>query len=248
MSKMIVAIDGPAGAGKSSVAKEVGKKLGLTYIDTGAMYRALTYKALENNIDISDGNKLEKLLNESEIELVPNFEKNILNIILDKNDITDKIRTPEISQAVSEIATHKKVREIMVYKQRYIAEIRKKVIMDGRDIGTVVFPEADVKIFLTASVIERAKRRAMELESTGINVDMDSLIKDIKNRDKKDSEREVAPLRPADDAIIVDTTELNYEEVILKIADIIEKVSKIKEKENNMFFSNKSNDLLMNLI
>ncbi|MFN8672718.1 MAG: (d)CMP kinase [Candidatus Sericytochromatia bacterium] len=245
---MIVAIDGPAGAGKSSVAKEVGKKLGLTYIDTGAMYRALTYKALENNIDISDGNKLEKLLNESEIELVPNFEKNILNIILDKNDITDKIRTPEISQAVSEIATHKKVREIMVYKQRYIAEIRKKVIMDGRDIGTVVFPEADVKIFLTASVIERAKRRAMELESTGINVDMDSLIKDIKNRDKKDSEREVAPLRPADDAIIVDTTELNYEEVILKIADIIEKVSKIKEKENNMFFSNKSNDLLMNLI
>ena len=178
VNEMIVSIDGPAGAGKSSISKEVAKKLKLTYIDTGAMYRALTYKAIENNIDIFDEKKLEKTLLESEIELVSDFEEDILKIYLDKKEITNEIRTPAVSQAVSEVSTHKKIREIMVQKQRDIANSRGNVILDGRDIGTVVFPFADVKIFLTASVNERAKRRLMELEEKGLEINLDELIKE----------------------------------------------------------------------
>ncbi|MEK7432364.1 MAG: (d)CMP kinase [Cyanobacteriota bacterium] len=235
VNEMIVSIDGPAGAGKSSISKEVAKKLKLTYIDTGAMYRALTYKAIENNIDIFDEKKLEKTLLESEIELVSDFEEDILKIYLDKKEITNEIRTPAVSQAVSEVSTHKKIREIMVQKQRDIANSRGNVILDGRDIGTVVFPFADVKIFLTASVNERAKRRLMELEEKGLEINLDELIKEMKKRDRQDTEREFSPLKPADDAIIVDTTDLKYDEVKDKIVDIIDKISKIKEIEGDNF-------------
>ncbi len=235
VNEMIVSIDGPAGAGKSSISKEVAKKLKLTYIDTGAMYRALTYKAIENNIDIFDEKKLEKTLLDSEIELVSDFEEDILKIFLDKKEITNEIRTPAVSQAVSEVSTHKKIREIMVQKQRDIANSRGNVILDGRDIGTVVFPFADVKIFLTASVNERAKRRLMELEEKGLEINLDELIKEMKKRDRQDTEREFSPLKPADDAIIVDTTDLKYDEVKDKIVDIIDKISKIKEIEGDNF-------------
>lgn len=230
---MIVAIDGPAGAGKSSVAKKVAKELALTYIDTGAMYRALTVKAIEQGISIKDEDSLEKLLLDSEIDLMPDTENDNLKVFIDKKDVTQQIRDPEISNAVSQLSTHKKVRALMVEKQRQIAYLRNNVIMDGRDIGTVVFPKADVKIFLTASVNERATRRLKELIEKGHQTDLETLIKEIKKRDKLDTERTNSPLRPADDAIIVDTTDFTYQEVIDKLVDISTKIAKIKEAEKD---------------
>lgn len=230
---MIVAIDGPAGAGKSSVAKKVAKELALTYIDTGAMYRALTVKAIEQGISIKDEDSLEKLLLNSEIDLIPDTENDNLKVFIDKKDVTQQIRDPEISNAVSQLSTHKKVRSLMVEKQRQIAYLRNNVIMDGRDIGTVVFPKADVKIFLTASVTERANRRLKELIEKGHQTDLETLIKEIKKRDKLDTERTNSPLRPADDAIIVDTTDFTYQEVIDKLVDISTKIAKIKEAEKD---------------
>ncbi|MBC7476191.1 MAG: (d)CMP kinase [Candidatus Sericytochromatia bacterium] len=218
---MIIAIDGPAGAGKSSVAKDVAKKLNYTYIDTGAMYRALTWKAIKSNINISDGSQLEKLLKESKIELIPNNEENILKIYLDNNDITEQIRDPLVSNAVSEVSAHKSIRDIMVIKQRNIAQNKNGVVMDGRDIGTVVFPNAEIKIFLTASVEERAKRRFIEQESKGISTDINRLILEISKRDDYDSNRIIAPLKPAHDSIILDTTSLDYGQVVNKFIQIV---------------------------
>ena len=232
---MIIAIDGPAGAGKSSVAKKVAKELALIYIDTGAMYRALTLKAIEQGISIKDEDKLEKLLLNSEIDLMPDSENDNLKVFIDKKEVTQEIRDPEISNAVSLLSTHKKVRALMVEKQRQIAYLKNNVIMDGRDIGTVVFPNADVKIFLTASVNERANRRLKELIEKGHQTDLETLIKEIKKRDKLDTERTNSPLRPADDAIIVDTTDFTYQEVIDKLLDISNKISKIKETEKDNF-------------
>ncbi len=216
---MIVAIDGPAGAGKSSVAKEVAKRLGLTYIDTGAMYRALTWKAINNQIDINNEDKLESLLKSSKIELQSSPDG--LKILIDDLDVTREIREPEINNSVSLVSSHKEIRDLMVIKQRNIANLKKGVVMDGRDIGTVVFPNADIKLFLTASVEERAKRRFKEQIEKGIATDMDQLIKDISLRDDTDRNRPVAPLKPADDAIIIDTTKLSYEEVIKKLLSLV---------------------------
>jgi cytidylate kinase len=220
---MIVAIDGPAGAGKSSVAKEIAKRLGLTYIDTGAMYRALTWKAIKNNIDINDEKELESLLQHSEIELIPAPEENILKVFIDGQDVTQEIREPVINNSVSLVSSHRSIRNNMVDKQRKISDLRKGVVMDGRDIGTVVFPNADFKIFLIASVEERAKRRFKEQMAKGIISDLDGLIKDISMRDQFDTNREVGPLKPAEDSIIVDTTHLDYNQVIEKLIGITSK-------------------------
>lgn len=220
---MIVAIDGPAGAGKSSVAKEFASKLNMLYIDTGAMYRALTWKALENNVDISDNKSMELLLKDSKIDLVPSKEENILKVFMDKQDITLAIREPHISKNVSQVSSHKGVRDIMTVKQRNLAENKNGVVMDGRDIGTVVFPNADIKIFLTASVEERAKRRLKEQLNKGIESNLDELIQEISKRDEQDINREIAPLRAAEDSIEVDTTNLTYEQVLIKLIDIANK-------------------------
>jgi cytidylate kinase len=192
---MIIAIDGPAGAGKSSVAKEFAKRSGYIYIDTGAMYRALTWKALENDKDVKNSYEMKELLNKSTINLVHSNEEMILKIFIDDIDITTQIREPRVSNNVSLVAEHREVREIMVDKQRVIGHSKNGVVMDGRDIGTVVFPDADVKIFFTASVEERARRRFKEQIEKGITTNIDDLIKEISLRDKTDMNRAVAPLK-----------------------------------------------------
>lgn len=218
MRKIIIAIDGPAGSGKSTTARLVAQKLGYIYIDTGAMYRALTLKVLESNVDPSDEDSIVKLAENTKIELV--YENGNLKVILDDRDVTDKIRSPEVTSLVSIVSAHPKVRDIMVKKQRELGKDG-GVVIDGRDIGTVVFPNADLKIFMTADVKERAKRRQKELLSQGFKIEIEKLIKEIEERDKIDSNREISPLKKADDAIEIDTTNLTIEEqveIVLKKA------------------------------
>ena len=208
MNKLIrVAIDGPSGAGKSTIAKAVGKQLNLDYIDTGAMYRAVAYKMVSNNVSLSEKEKLEELLGDTEID----FSNG--NIILDGEVINDKIRTPEISKMASDCSALVQVREKLVALQRKMGET-KNVIMDGRDIGTNVLADAEYKFFMTASPEERAKRRYIELNEKGENVSFEQVLKDIKERDHNDSTRELNPLRKAEDALELDTTEMSIEEVI----------------------------------
>ena len=209
MSTVKIAIDGPAGAGKSTIAKIVAKELGFIYIDTGAMYRAVALKAIRNNIDTkSQINEVCSLLDDLNIDIRHDKEGQL--VFLDNEDVTDKIRTSEVSVGASNVACIPEVRMKLVELQRKLAE-KHNVIMDGRDIGTYVLPDADVKIFLTASVEERAKGRYDEMILKGYKCTFEEVKKDIEYRDQNDSSRAFAPLRPADDAIIIDTTgnELN---------------------------------------
>ncbi|MCI6188969.1 MAG: (d)CMP kinase [Clostridium sp.] len=214
-----VAIDGPAGAGKSTIAKLVSKEFNLMYINTGAMYRAVALKAKENNLAPSDIEKLCSLIETMKME----FKED--DLILNGENVQDKITVPEISSIVSEYAKIKEVREKLVKLQR---EMSKKfnVIMDGRDIGTVVLKEAPFKFFLTATAEERAHRRFLELKGRDIPCDYDKILSDIIERDYKDSHRETDPLRKADDAIEIDTTGLNIKEVTEKINSYIRNVIK----------------------
>lgn len=213
-----VAIDGPAGAGKSSIAKIIAKHLNFIYVDTGALYRAVGLYALKNNISPSDSNAIINNLNKIKLELT--FKNNEQIVIMNNEDISLQIRTPETSMASSKVSAIPEVREFLFNLQRDIAK-NSNIIMDGRDIGTVVLPKASVKIFLTASDKQRALRRLKELKQNGIKSDFDSVLKDIRERDYNDSNRNIAPLKIADDAIIVDTTELNLEQSINKIETII---------------------------
>lgn len=215
-----IAIDGPAAAGKSTIAKITAKKMGYTYIDTGAMYRALTHKALERDIDINDGEALEKLLQGTEIMLAPLGEDG-QSVIVDGEDVSEAIRSQEVTGAVSAVAVHNAVRELMVEKQRVLGEVT-GVVMDGRDIGTHVLPNAELKIFMTASVEERAKRRYEENMRRGITSSLDDLKAEISERDRADSEREVSPLRQAEDAVLIDTTAMSIEEVAKEISRLAE--------------------------
>jgi len=212
---MIIAIDGPAGSGKSSVAKEIAKIFKFTHLDTGAMYRALTLKALRNNINLEDEKSLEKLLLESDIKLIDN------NVYIDNNDVTLDIRDPIVTKNVSLVSSYKSIRDLMVKKQRELAN-NNNYVLDGRDIGTVVFPNAPIKIYLNASPEERARRRYKEEIEKGIRTDYKQLLNDIKLRDTLDSTREIAPLKPADDSIQIDTTNLSYYEVVENVKKIIE--------------------------
>ncbi|HET7656722.1 MAG TPA: (d)CMP kinase [Bacillales bacterium] len=214
-----IAIDGPAAAGKSTVARKVAGKLTYVYIDTGAMYRALTLKVLNSGIDPEDGLKIKELLEITKIELVPNGETQI--VMLDDSDVSALIRTEEISNKVSFVARHQEVRDEMVKRQRMFAE-NGGVVMDGRDIGTHVLPNAEVKIFLSASVETRAMRRYKENLQKGLPADLDKMKADIALRDKRDSEREAAPLKKAKDAVEIDTTELNIDQVVDAIMGIVE--------------------------
>lgn len=220
MSKKIsIAIDGPAGAGKSTIARKLAQLLNYIYIDTGAMYRAITLKALRMKIDLLDENKLEEVAKQTEIGfnayLTPNGQYEN-RVIMDEEDVTEEIRTPLISQSVSLTAKVAGVREQMVKLQRKMAELG-GTVMDGRDIGTVVLPQAGLKIFLTASIEERANRRYKELIQKGYQVDLPALREEIALRDRIDSEREVSPLKQATDALPLDTTNLTIEEVVEKI-------------------------------
>ncbi|MBO0586598.1 (d)CMP kinase [Sporosarcina sp. E16_8] len=219
-----IAIDGPAAAGKSTIAKITAEKLGYTYIDTGAMYRALTHKALVRNINTNDGKELEKLLVETEIVLRPSI--NGQAVIVDGKDVTEDIRSQLVTASVSSVATHMGVRQLMVDKQRQLA-IGAGVVMDGRDIGTAVLPDAELKIFMTASVEERAMRRHIENEKRGFTTSLEQLKAEIAERDRADSEREVSPLRQADDAVLIDTTSMS-------ITDVAEKIIELAEKRMNL--------------
>ena len=211
--KKIIAIDGPAGAGKSTVSKIVANKLGYTYIDTGAMYRAVGLKVFESNKNFS-----EKLLADITDKISIELDESA-RVFVDGAEVTKKIRTPEISKLASDVSKFGFVRKKLTELQRKMAE-HGKVIMDGRDIGTQVLPNADLKIFLTASLSERARRRFLELQAKGQQVELAEIEKEISLRDKQDTEREIAPLKKADDAILLDTTNLSVEEVAEKILEL----------------------------
>ncbi len=217
--KFIVAIDGPAGSGKSTVAKNIAKKLRLLYIDTGAMYRAITLKALKDNINLKDESALTDIARRSRIALSANI-KGGQRVFLDGNEVTDKIRTPELTKCVSYIARVKGVREHMVKLQRQFGR-QSNSVLEGRDIGTVVFPDADMKFYLDASFKERARRRFKELKVNNRGVKLWDVENDVRIRDKKDLTRKYAPLRKAKDAIYVDTTNLSIKEVTDKLLGII---------------------------
>lgn len=209
-TKIAIAIDGPAAAGKSTVAKITAEKLSYIYIDTGAMYRALTLKALEKNLHLEDEKALVDLLSATEIELKQTDNGQI--ILLDKVDVTNEIRSQRVTNHVSYVAKHPNIRMEMVKQQQALAD-KRGVVMDGRDIGTHVLPDAEVKVFLIATVEERAKRRYEENLQKGFPSDLEELKKEIEQRDLIDSKREAAPLIKADDAIEIDTTSLTINDV-----------------------------------
>lgn len=221
--KLQIAIDGPASAGKSTVAKLVAKKLGYVYCDTGAMYRATTYAAKKNHVAYDDDQGLKEMLEKTEIRFVPAEPEQ--KVFVNETEVTKTIRLPEIANNVSTVSAQKSVRADLTERQRMIAE-QGGIVMDGRDIGTTVLPNAEVKIFLVASVHERAVRRFKENVEKGIDTPLDVLEKEIEERDYKDSHRKISPLTQAKDAVLVDTTLLSIEEVVAKIMEIIEKVQK----------------------
>ncbi|WP_090867203.1 (d)CMP kinase [Oceanobacillus limi] len=216
--KIAIAIDGPAAAGKSTVAKIVAYELSYIYIDTGAMYRALTLKATNQSLALEDETSLAKLLQDTKIELKQSNEGQ--RVLLDGEDVTLEIRSQIVTNNVSYVAKHKAIREEMVARQQSLANYR-GVVMDGRDIGTHVLPDAEVKIFLIASVEERAKRRYEENVQKGFPSDLEELKKEIEQRDLIDSKREVAPLLKAEDAIEIDTTSLTIDQVAQKILEAV---------------------------
>ncbi len=217
MKKLVVAIDGPAAAGKSTVAKMVAKKIGATYIDTGAMYRAVTYFALSQNIDPKDESAVVSLLPKLKLDI-----KEDERIFLNGTDVTKQIRSIEVNDNVSYVASYKDIRLALVDIQRKMSESI-SVVMDGRDIGTYVLPNADIKIFQVASVGTRALRRYKENISKGIKCELEDIEIGLKKRDHIDSTRTFAPLKPADDSIVLDTSNLSIEEAVDAVIEIIKK-------------------------
>ena len=214
----IVAIDGPAGSGKGTVTKLVGEKLGLVNIDTGATFRCVTLEMLNKNIKIDEEEKIEEILKNININLLEENGKQ--KVVLNGEDVTLKIRSNEVNNFVSPVSTLKIVRENLLNLQRKMAE-NKNVIMEGRDIGTTVFPNANVKIYLDATPEERARRRVKQNEEKGIKTSYEEALENVKTRDKIDSEREIAPLKKAEDAIYIDSSNMTIEEVVEKIVKII---------------------------
>ncbi len=217
MKQKVIAIDGPAGAGKSTVAKMVAEKLGFVYIDTGAMYRAVACSALQQKLSPEDVAGISALAQRICVRFVK--EAGVLRVRADGSDVTEAIRTPEVTALVPEISQNPLVREAMVRLQREMAADG-KVVLDGRDIGTVVIPQACAKIFLTASPQERARRRWLEMKDKGYDQDLAALQAEMEQRDKQDSERELAPLLQAPDAQLVDTTGLSIEAVVALIVEV----------------------------
>lgn len=218
MVPISIAIDGPSGAGKSTIAKIISKEIGFVYIDTGAMYRAVALQAIRSNVSSLNKSAVEALLNDINIEI--KYINDQQRIILNGEDVSEQIRAPEVSIAASNVATIPAVRIKLVELQRLLAK-KHNVIMDGRDIATNVLPNANLKIFLTASVEERAKRRYDELIEKNIETTYEDVLKDMKYRDKNDSSREYAPLKVADDAIVVDTTGFSLEQSISTLKNLI---------------------------
>ena len=215
---LVIAIDGPVGAGKSTVAKLVAQKLGYLYVDTGAMYRAVALKALRLGMDINDPIVMTMLAEATDIQLQQQDDGNV-RVFLDGEDVTEAIRMPEVSEASSIVSAHEGVRKVLAERQKAMAELG-GVVMEGRDIQTVIAPDAEVKIFLTASLEERAKRRWLELQQKGISVSYEEVLQEVKERDERDKSRAIAPLRKAPDAVEIDTTKMTPEEVADKIVEL----------------------------
>jgi len=216
----VIAIDGPSSAGKGTVAKIVAQKLGFSYLDTGAMYRCVALTLKNNEVDINDESEISEILNNTKIKLSSDNNKS-LKVELNGKDVSKEIRTPEISRLSSDIATKLSVRSFLTKLQREFAQ-NSNVVAEGRDMGTQVFPDADVKFFIDASVEVRTNRRYLQLQQAGIKTDIKNLRKDIENRDYQDKNREIAPLHPAINAVIIDTTNLEIDQVV----DIILKRTK----------------------
>jgi len=210
MKYFSIAIDGPAGAGKSTIAKRIAKKLNFIYVDTGAMYRAMALYFIRNNIEASDGDKIKNSCHQAEVTI--EYSNGEQQIFLNGENVSRLIRTEEVGNMASAVSVYQDVRLKLVELQRNMAK-KSDVVMDGRDIGTFVLPDADLKIYLTASPKERARRRFVELQEKGIPADIDVIEKDIIERDYRDMHREFAPLRQAEDAVVVDTTNMTIDEV-----------------------------------
>ena len=221
MKYISVAVDGPAGSGKSTITKMVAKNLGYNYVDTGAMYRGLTYDFLKNNLTELYEKKIELLLSKVKFEV--KFIDRVQYVFVNGEDISEKIRTAEVSKFTSLFAKSPAVREFLIDTQRNLA-MSNNIIMDGRDIASVVLPNADVKIFLTASVEERARRRVLDFERQGVvDIDFDKVKADIAARDYQDENRDIAPLVKVDDAVLIDTTNLTITEVVEKMTELIKR-------------------------
>ena len=216
MSKNI-AIDGPAGAGKSTIAKKLAKDLGFIYVDTGAMYRTLALYFIRKGISSDDTEAIEGVLPDINVEL--SYIDGAQHVLLNGEDVSDAIRQEEVGNMASSVSTYPFVREKLLSLQRDMAE-KNDVVMDGRDIGTTILPNADVKIFLTASVMTRAERRCKELIEKGQDADLDSIARDIKERDERDMNREISPLVQAEDAVLVDSSEMTIDQVVSEIKNI----------------------------
>lgn len=215
-----VAIDGPAGAGKSSVARQVAAELGFLYVDTGALYRSIALHMLRCGVDLSDAAAVTAELHNIQLSLV--LERGEQCVVLSGEDVSDLIRSQEVSQAASRVAEMAQVRDFLLQLQRDTAR-KQNVLMDGRDIGTVVLPDAQVKIFLTATAQERALRRFKQLQERGEIASFEAILREIQERDLRDENREIAPLRPAEDAVILDTTGMDLKDVLSKLKEMIMK-------------------------
>ena len=218
--KLIITIDGPAGSGKSTIAQLLAEKLNAAFLDTGAMYRAVTLAAIQDGADMKNEQKLLDVLNNSNFRFT--VGKNQINVSIDGVDVTEQIRQPNITANARHIASAPKLRKKLVQMQRDFAAAEEKVVTEGRDQGTVAFPDADVKFFLTADADERAKRRQAQLNDMGKTETLDQIKKAIEQRDQNDRSRAVGPLKPADDAIIVDTTDLTKNHVVEKLLHYVE--------------------------
>ena len=224
MKYVSVAVDGPAGSGKSTITKMVAKSLGFNYVDTGAMYRALTYNFLSDGLDELEEEKIKELLSKTDFKV--EYVDGVQYVYVNDEEVSDKIRTAEVSKFTSLFAKSPAVRDFLIDTQRNLANTN-NIIMDGRDIASVVLPNADVKIFLTASVEERARRRVLDFERQGIeNVDFEKVKEDIKARDWQDENRDIAPLVKVESATLIDTTNLTIDEVVEKMTELVKSVEK----------------------
>jgi cytidylate kinase len=217
---VVIAIDGPSGAGKSTLARRLARELGFTYLDTGAMYRALSLKLLREGVDLADDAQVVRLVQLTDIDL--REEDGRMAVLLDGKDVAAEIRTPEVSQMASKASARPYVRARLLQLQRNVGE-RGNVVAEGRDIGTVVFPQAEVKIFLDASAGERARRRFLELRAAGRAVEMDETLREMVERDKRDSERDLAPLTRATDAVLIDSSNFDAEQVAAMVLDLVKR-------------------------
>jgi len=217
---VVITIDGPAASGKSTAARLLAERLGASFLDTGAMYRAVTLAAMEAGVDMNDEDRLVEVLESEEFEFSP--EDGRMVVFLNGVDVSERIREPEITASARYIASSAKVRAKLVEMQREFAAGQKRIVTEGRDQGTVAFPGADLKFFLTATAEERARRRQLELSEKGRSESIEQISKAIEERDKSDQSRAVGPLRPASDAIVVDTTDMSIEEVVEKLLSYVE--------------------------